>query len=90
MTILEAQVVEIEDDITALSVGLMEVDENLDFLFDEQVIPDERLLNLEETSDEIIGELDLMEDELESEYKQDFPLFCMFVHMVSNSLVGVS
>ena len=49
---------EIEDDITALSIGLMEVDENLDFLFDEQVIQDERLLNLEETSDGIINELD--------------------------------
>ena len=64
---IEEDLILIEDDITALSVGLTEVDENLDFLFDEQVIQDERLLNLEETSDGIIGELDSIEDELESE-----------------------
>ena len=47
-----------------LNVGLTEVDENVDFLFDEQVIQDERLLNLEETSDGIVGELDVIEDQL--------------------------
>ena len=59
MALLEIQVVEIEEDVSILI-------ENDNFLFDEQVIQDERLLNLEETSDGIIAELDLIEDELES------------------------
>ena len=57
---------EIEEDITGLNVGLTEVDENVDFLFDEQVIQDERLLNLETKSDGIISELHLIKDDLES------------------------
>ena len=50
VTILENQVVEIEEDITDL-------DQDVNFLFDEQVIQDERLLNLEETSDQVVVEL---------------------------------
>ena len=60
MAVLEIQVVEIEEDISILV-------ENDNFLFDEQVIQDERLLNFEETSDGIIGELDFIEDDLESQ-----------------------
>ena len=60
VTILENQVVEIEEDLTGL-------DQDVNFLFDEQVIQDERLFSLEQTSNGIIGELDLIEDELESE-----------------------
>ena len=47
VTILEIQVDQIQGDVTGLSVGLTEVDDNVDFLFDEQVIQDERLLGLE-------------------------------------------
>ena len=58
--------VEIQEDITELDdVTLLQRDVN--FLFDEQVIQDERLLNLEETSDGIIAELDVIEYDLESE-----------------------
>ena len=60
---------EIEEDITALNVGLTEVDENVDFLFDEQVIQDERLFSLQQTSLGILEELDLIEDEMESMFK---------------------
>ena len=60
MAILEGQVVEIEEDIRDL-------DQDVNFLFDEQVIQDERLLTLEQSSDGVIGELDLIEDQLESE-----------------------
>ena len=35
---------------TVVHAGVGELDENVDFLFDEKVIQDERLLNLEETS----------------------------------------
>ena len=52
---------EIDGDVT-----LLEGDVN--FLFDEQVIQDERLLNLEETSDGTLEELNSIEDDLESEF----------------------
>ena len=76
VTILESQVVEIEEDVIGLNIGLAEVDQIVDFLFDEQVIQDERLFSLEQTSLGILGELDSVEDELESAYViyQDFSL----------------
>ena len=58
MTLLEIQVEQIQDDVTGLTVGLMEVDENVDFLFDEQVIQDERLLNLETETEGIEEEVE--------------------------------
>ena len=61
--------IEIEEDIAGINIGLAEVDQNVDFLFDEQVIQDERLFSLEQTSLEILGELDSIEDELESEFE---------------------
>ena len=68
---LEIQVDEIEEDITAL-------DQDVNFLFDEQIIQDERLLTLEQTTDAINVELDLIDDEfntidseLESEFRTD-------------------
>ena len=57
--------VEIQEDITGLGVDLTGLDEDVGFLFDEQVIQDERLFSLEQTSKGIIAELDLIEDELD-------------------------
>ena len=37
----------IQENISDLGIDVAEVDENVDFLFEEQVIQDERLLNLE-------------------------------------------
>ena len=51
--------VEIEEDISILI-------ENDNFLFDEQVIQDEKLLNLEQETDTINEELDVIDDNLES------------------------
>ena len=61
---------EIEDDISILI-------ENDNFLFDEQVIQDERLFSLEQTSLNILGELDLIEYELESKSVQ---YLCKLTH----------
>ena len=61
VALLEIQVVEIEEDLTGLGVGLTEVDENVDLLFDEQVIQDERILGLEQ-------ENDVIDDALEGEF----------------------
>ena len=50
--------VEIGDDISDLEVDLTELDENVDFLFDEAVIQDERLFSLEQDTDVINQELE--------------------------------
>ena len=51
VTILEIQVADTQED-------LMELEGDVNFLFDEQVIEDERLLNLEQTTIGILGDLD--------------------------------
>ena len=58
VTLLESQVAEIEEDITVLGVGLTGISEDVDFLFDEQVIQDERIFTLEQTSIETNNEVD--------------------------------
>ena len=58
--LLEIQVVVIQDE-------LMDLDEDVDFLFDGQIIQDERLLNLEETSTGILGELNVIDEAIEGE-----------------------
>ena len=47
----------IEERVALLESQVTELDEDVDFLFDETVIQDERLLNLEETSVEVVVEL---------------------------------
>ena len=68
MTLLEIQVVVIQDDIAGIRDDVTELDEDLtgldqdvNFLFDEQVIQDERIFTLEQTSIEI-------DEEVESEF----------------------
>ena len=56
---MEGQVIVIGDQITSL-------DQDVNFLFDEQVIQDERLFSLEQTSLGILEELTVVDDELES------------------------
>ena len=49
VTILESQVVEIEEDVIGLRVDHTQLEGDVSFLFDEQVIQDERLFSLEQT-----------------------------------------
>ena len=48
---------------------ISDLDEDVNFLFDEQVIQDERLLNVEETSAGILEELRVIDDVLVGEDK---------------------
>ena len=57
VSLLEIQVADLREDVTVVQGDVMDLDENVDFLFDEQVIQDERLLELEQTSDDVIVEL---------------------------------
>ena len=50
MSLLELQVVDLEE-------NMVDWDEDVNFLFDEQVIQDERLLELEQTSYKVVVEL---------------------------------
>ena len=70
VAILEIQVMDIREDLTTAEMNVSDLDEDVNFLFDEQVIQDERLLNLEETTSGMIGEIDLIEDNLEGEFVQ--------------------
>ena len=49
VALLEIQVVEIQEDVTGLGVDLSELEGDVNFLFDEQIIQDERLFSLEQT-----------------------------------------
>ena len=68
VSLLEIQVVEIEEDLTDLGDDMMVLERNVDFLFDETVIQDERIFNLEQTSIGILGDLELVEDDVESKF----------------------
>ena len=58
VAVLEIQVVEIGEDITGLGVDLTELEGDVNFLFDDAVIQDERLLNLEEETSIIDEEVE--------------------------------
>ena len=74
---LEGQVVEIEEDIADL-------DQDVNFLFDETVIQDERLFQLEQTTDSINAELVAVDDELETindDLDSEFSKFSVTFHI---------
>lgn len=59
VSLLEVQVADLREDLTTVTGNVEEVEGEINFLFDEQVIQDERLLNLETEVDgmteDIIG-----------------------------------
>ena len=54
---LEVQVADLREDVTVVQGDVVDLDEDVDFLFDEQVIQDERLLELEQISLQVAVEL---------------------------------
>ena len=57
VSLLEVQVADLREDVTEVDEDVTRLDEDVSFLFDEQVIQDERLLNLEEASVQVVVEL---------------------------------
>ena len=53
MSLLEPQVIDIQEDVTGFGVDLMELEGDVDFLFDETVIQDQRLFQLETETETI-------------------------------------
>ena len=58
VSLLEIQVVEIQEDLTEVDEDVTLLEGDVNFLFDEQVIQDERLLRLEDDTDVIYEDLD--------------------------------
>ena len=57
VSLLEVQVADLREDVTEVHEDVTGLDQDVNILFDEQLIQDQRLLNLEETSDGVIVEL---------------------------------
>ena len=57
MSLLEIQVADLREDVTEVDEDVTGLDEDISFLFDEQVIQDERLLQLEQASVQVTVEL---------------------------------
>ena len=53
---------------TLLEIQVSDLDQDVNFLFDEQVIQDEKLLNLEQETDAIDAELEVIDGDLESKF----------------------
>ena len=58
VSLLELQVIDIQQDVTALGVDLVELEGDVNFLFDETVIQDERLFQLETETETIEEEVE--------------------------------
>ena len=65
----------IQDDVTDLEVNLMELQGDVNFLFDEHVIQDERLLGLEQGIDVIESDLVAIDEELQGTFLINFYYF---------------
>ena len=71
----------IEERVALLEIQVADLDQDVNFLFDEQVIQDERLLGLEQEINVIESDLDIIDDEHETindELESESMLFIMF------------
>ena len=68
VALLEIQVMEIQEDVTGLRIDHTQLEGDVNFLFAEQVIQDERLLNLETETEDIDEQLIIVGDDLESKF----------------------
>ena len=73
---------ELEIQVTDLEENVADLDQDVNFLFDEQVIQDERLFSLEQTSLGILEELTVIDDDLESESGFGRILFRDFISII--------
>ena len=61
VALLEVQMSDVREDLGTTDETVADLDQDVNFLFDEQVIQDERILTLEQDSD-------VFDDQIESEY----------------------
>ena len=80
MSLLEVQVADMREDITEVEEDVIGLVEDVNFLFDEQIIQDQRLLNLETTSTQVIVELAEINENVEGWMSSIFFVtFCVSV-----------
>ena len=65
VTLLEVQVADITEDLTTTDENVADLDQDVNFLFDEQVIQDERIFQLETTTDQVTIELARINEDVE-------------------------
>ena len=57
---------DVREDLATTDENVADLDQDVNFLFDEQIIQDERLFSLEQTANDVDDNLDLVNEELES------------------------
>ena len=70
VTLLEIQVTDMREDLTTTEENVEDLDQDVNFLFDEQIIQDERLFSLEQEIDVIDIRLLIIDNGLEGKFKQ--------------------
>ena len=85
VALLEIQLEEMEEDVTGLRIDHTQLEGDVNFLFDEQVIQDERLLNLEQETEEIDEQLVGFDDDLESEFIELISVYFLGNHYLTKS-----
>ena len=68
VALLEVQMSEVREDLATTDENVEDLDQDVNFLFDEQVIQDERLFSLEQTANDVDDNLDLINEELEGKF----------------------
>ena len=63
-TTIEERVALLEIQVAVVEQDVADLDQDVNFLFDGQVIQDEKLLNLEQETDAIDAELDVIDDDI--------------------------
>ena len=69
VTLLELQVIDITEDLGTTDENVSDLDQDINFLFDEQIIQDERIFQLETTSDQVTIELARINEDVESMFQ---------------------
>ena len=88
MSLLEVQVADLREDMTVVQAGVVELDEDVDFLFDEQVIQDEKLLDLEQAVNVIESDLIVIDADVESE-QEIYTYLCLMIVFLNVSVFRV-
>ena len=69
----------IEERVALLEIQVADLDQDVNFLFDETVIQDERLFSLEQTTDAINAELVAVDDDIETINDELAGTFMLFI-----------
>ena len=86
---------DVREDLATTDDNVADLDQDVNFLFDEQIIQDERLFSLEQTANEVDDNLDLVNEELESklhgrskksftkeEIQTNFYILCCLIYFI--------